>query len=249
MADPKMLKLIIVCEEFKPDGDDLMTLLAVNYAVRGCIAPFGLTANRGDMTPAAIRAWIADAVAAGEDVLVVATLSASPPSPAERRQLDADYLRATSPTGAADVREGRAALPERFSDDWIHEIGPKCSAAIQTAQMSGAELVVLVPPVRLHALTRAMQEAVELVQDPALRQEFIERMAITFRGVSEADDVTVSVKALGDGPDAVAMRLFRRLRAAMPTPPDEAPPGASEAAAAPGEPGEPSSDASPTPAL
>lgn len=249
MADPKMLKLIIVCEEFKPDGDDMMVLLATNYAVRGVLAPFGQLADRADMTPAAIRAWIAGAVAAGEDVLVVATLSASPPTAEEARKLDADYLRATSPTGAADVREGRAALPERFSDDWIHEIGPKCSAAIQAAQMGGAELVVLVPPVRLHTLTRAMQEAVELVQDPTLRQEFIERMAITFRGVSEADDVTVSVKALGDGPDAVAMRLFRRLRAAMPTPPDEAPPGASEAAAAPGEPGEPSSDASPTPAL
>lgn len=158
-------------------------------------------------------------------------------------------LRATSPTGAADVREGRAALPERFSDDWIHEIGPKCSAAIQAAQMSGAELVVLVPPVRLHTLTRAMQEAVELVQDPTLRQEFIERMAITFRGVDEAADVTVSVKALGDGPDAVAMRLFRRLRTTMPTPPDEAPPSASEAAAAPSSPDEPSSDTNSTPAL
>lgn len=243
MADPKMLKLIIVCEEFKPDGDDLMTLLAVNYAVRGCIAPFGLNANRGDMTPAAIRTWIAEAASAGEDVLVVVVLTAAPPSRAERRQLDADYLRATSPTGAADVREGRAALPERFSDDWIHEIGPKCSAAIQTAQMSGAELVVLVPPVRLHTLTQAMQEAVELVQDPTLRQEFIERMAITFRGVSEADDVTVSVKALGDGPDAVAMRLFARLKATLPDP-STTPPGE-----APGEPDEPSSDTSPTPAL
>ena len=96
MADPKMLKLIIVCEEFKPDGDDLMTLLAVNYAVRGCIAPFGLNANRGDMTPAAIRTWIAEAASAGEDVLVVVVLTAAPPSRAERRQLDADYLHATT---------------------------------------------------------------------------------------------------------------------------------------------------------
>lgn len=246
---PKILKLIIVCEEFKPDGDDLMVLLATNYAVRGVLAPFGQLSDRADMTPADIRAWIAGAVAAGEDVLVVATLSASPPTAEEARKLDADYLRATSPTGAADVREGRAALPERFSDDWIHEIGPKCSAAIQAAQMGGAELVVLVPPVRLHTLTRAMQEAVELVQDPTLRQEFIERMAITFRGADEAADVHVPVQALGDGPDAVAMRLFRRLRATMPTPPDEAPPSASEATAAPSAPGEPSSDASPTPAL
>ena len=243
MADPKILKLIIVCEEFKPDGDDLMVLLATNYAVRGVLAPFGQLADRADMTPAAIRAWIAGAVAAGEDVLVVATLSASPPTAEEARKLDADYLRATSPTGADDVREGRTALPERFSDDWIHEIGPKCSAAIQAAQMGGAELVVLVPPVRLHMLTQAMQEAVELVQDPALRQEFIERMAITFRGASEADDVTVSVKALGDGPDAVAMRLFARLKATLPDP-STTPPGE-----APGEPDEPSSDTSPTPAL
>jgi hypothetical protein len=73
---PKILKLIIVCEEFKPDGDDLMVLLATNYAVRGVLAPFGQLADRADMTPADIRAWIAGAVAAGEDVLVVATLSA-----------------------------------------------------------------------------------------------------------------------------------------------------------------------------
>ena len=244
---PKILKLIIVCEEFKPDGDDLMVLLATNYAVRGVLTPFGQLADRADMTPADIRAWIAGAVAAGEDVLVVATLSASPPTAEEARKLDAEYLRATSPTGAADVREGRAALPERFSDDWIHEIGPKCSAAIQAAQMGGAELVVLVPPVRLHTLTRAMQEAVELVQDPALRQEFIERMAITFRGADEAADVHVPVQSLGDGPDAVAMRLFRRLRAAMPTPPDEAPPTASETAAE--APAKPASNTSPTPAL
>ena len=244
---PKILKLIIVCEEFKPDGDDLMVLLATNYAVRGVLAPFGQLADRADMTPANIRAWIASAVAAGEDVLVVATLSASPPTAEEARKLDAEYLRATSPTGAADVREGRAALPERFSDDWIHEIGPKCSAAIQAAQTGGAELVVLVPPVRLHTLTRAMQEAVELVQDPALRQEFIERIAITFRGADETADVHVPVQALGDGPDAVAMRLFRRLRAAMPTPPDEAPPTASETAAE--APAKPASNTSPTPAL
>ncbi len=244
---PKILKLIIVCEEFKPDGDDLMVLLATNYAVRGVLAPFGQLADRADMTPADIRSWIAGAVAAGEDVLVVATLSASPPTAEEARKLDADYLRATSPTGAADVREGRAALPERFSDDWIHEIGPKCSAAIQAAQMGGAELVVLVPPVRLHTLTRAMQEAVELVQDPALRQEFIERMAITFRGKDEAADVRVPVQALGDGPDAVALRLFRRLRATLPSPPDEAPPTAGEAAAE--APSAPTSGASPAPAL
>ena len=244
---PKILKLIIVCEEFKPGGDDLMVLLATNYAVRGVLAPFGQLADRADMTPADIRAWIAGAVAAGEDVLVVATLSASPPTAEEARKLDAEYLRATSPTSAADVREGRAALPERFSDDWIHEIGPKCSAAIQAAQAGGAELVVLVPPARLHTLTRAMQEAVELVQDPILRQEFIERMAITFRGKDEAADVHVPVQVLGDGPDAVALRLFRRLRAPMPTPPDDAPPTAGEGAAE--APSEPASSANPTPAL
>ena len=144
------------------------------------------------------------------------------------------------------MRAGSAALPERFSDTWIHEIGPKCATAVQTAQAASAELVVLVPPVRLHMLTQAMQEAVELVQDPTLRQEFIERMAITFRGVSEADDVTVSVKALGDGPDAVAMRLFARLKKTLPDP-SNAPPG--EATEAPSAPDEPPSDTSPTPAL
>ena len=45
--------------------------------------------------------------------------------------MDEASLRATSPEGMADVREGRAALPERYSDDWLTEVGPKCAAAIE----------------------------------------------------------------------------------------------------------------------
>ena len=85
------------------------------------------------------------------------------------------------------------------------------------------------------------------MQDPTLRREFIERMAITFRGKDEATDVRVPVQALGDGPDAVALRLFRRLRATLPPPPGGTPPTASEAAAE--APSEPASATRPAPAL
>ena len=135
------IHLMVVSEEWRPDdGDDLMVLLALNHATRGILPPFGFAPGaRREMSPEEIRDW----TGAHEDAPVVVVLSASPPTVEERRAMDEAYLRATSPEGMADVREGRAALPERYSDDWLTEVGPKCAAAIEAALAQRRELAIL----------------------------------------------------------------------------------------------------------
>jgi hypothetical protein len=191
-----MLKLMVVCEEWRPDdGDDLMVLLAVNYAVRGLIERFGFApGDRHEMTLDEIRAWVGTM---GADALVAVVLTAEPPTVEEAREMDREYM-------------AGAAMPARFSDDWIHEIGPKSAAAIVAAQEHGADLVVMLPPARLHAMIKDAKETAALIEDDGQRQAFIDGLTFSFR--CGDDRVRVPVKALADGPDAVAARLFAELR-------------------------------------
>jgi len=197
-----MLELMVVCEEWRPDdGDDLMVLLAVNYAARGLIERFGFKpGDRHEMTPDEIREWIG---AAGAGALVAVVLTAEPPTAEEAREMDEEYYRATGADGT---------MPTKFSDDWIHEIGPKSAAAIVAAQEHGADLVVMLPPARLHAMIKDAKEAAALIEDDGQRQAFVDGLTFSFR--CGDDRVRVPVKALADGPDAVAARLFAALRAA-----------------------------------
>lgn len=210
--DKGMVNFMIVSDEYRQeDGDDLMLLLAVRYALRGWSPSVPLTA-RHSMTPDEIRARIGEL---GPGSMVAVVLDAAPPTPAEAGALEAEWLRATSPAGAAAVRAGTAALPARYADDWIWEIGPKSFAAIAAAQAHGRELVVMLPPVRAHALGGADAETArqlaELEDGEAACEAFISSLSYGLR----CGDARVSVPALAlaDHPEAVVARLCRLLSA------------------------------------
>lgn len=224
------IHLMVVSEEWRPDdGDDLMVLLALNYAIRGILPPFGFAPGaRREMAPEEIRDWIG----AHEDALIVVVLDASPPTAGERRAMDEAYLRATSPDGMPDVREGRAVLPERYSDDWIDEVGPKCAAAIEAALEARRELAVLMPAIRLTAIVGPLEDAAMCVEDDTARAALVDSM--TF-GLRQGDRrFRVPLKALVPGLDGVVAKLFTGMREAQSEPPpgapDESPAGAAAAA-------------------
>ena len=227
------IHLMVVSEEWRPDdGDDLMVLLALNHATRGILPPFGFAPGaRREMTPEEIRDWIG----AHEDAVLVVVLSASPPTVEERRAMDEAYLRATSPEGMADVREGRAALPERYSDDWLAEVGPKCAAAIEAALAQRRELAILMPAVRLTAIVRPLEDAAMCVEDDTARAALVDSM--TF-GLRQGDHrFRVPLQALVPGLDGVVAKLFTVMREAQSEPPpdapDEPPAGAADPASPP----------------
>ncbi len=227
------IHLMVVAEEWRPDdGDDLMVLLALNHATRGILPPFGFAPGaRRELTPEEIRDWIG----AHEDALVVVVLDASPPTAEERRGMDEAYLRATSPEGMADVREGRAALPERYSDGWIDEVGPKCAAAIETALEARRELVVLMPAVRLTAIVGPLEDAAMCVEDDTARAALVDAMTFSLRQGDRR--FRVPLQALVPGLDGVVAKLFTVMREAQskppPSAPDEPPAGAATAISPP----------------
>jgi hypothetical protein len=180
------------------------------------------------MAPEEIRDWIG----AHEDALVVVVLSASPPTAEERRAMDEAYLRATSPDGVADVREGRVALPKRYSDDWLAEVGPKCAAAIEAALAQRRELAVLMPATRLMAIVGPLEDAAMCVEDDTARAALVASMGFSLRQGDRR--FRVPLQALVPGLDGVVAKLFTIMREAQSEPPPGAPDGppASPAAAA-----------------
>lgn len=227
------IHLMVVSEEWRPDdGDDLMVLLALNHATRGILPPFGFAPGaRREMSPEEIRDWIG----AHEDALVVVVLSASPPTAEERRAMDEAYLRATSPEGMADVREGRATLPERYSDDWLTEVGPKCAAAIEAALALRRELAVLMPATRLMAIVGPLEDAAMCVEDDTARAALVSSMTFGLRQGNCR--FRVPLQALVPGLDGVVAKLFTVMREAQSEPPpgapDETPAGAAAATSPP----------------
>lgn len=213
MSDGKdVINFMIVSDEFREaDGDDLMLLLAVRYALRGW-TPSGPLPGRSSMTPDEIRARIGEL---GPGSLVAVVLDAAPPTHGEARAMEAEWLRATSPAGAAAIRAGTAVLPARYADDWIWEIGPKSFAAIEAAQARGRELVVMLPPIRAQALGGADAETAAqlaaLEDGEAAYEAFISSLSYSLR----CGDARVSVPALAlaDRPEAVVARLCRLLSA------------------------------------
>ena len=227
------IHLMVVSEEWRPDdGDDLMVLLALNHAARGILPPFGFAPGaRREMTPEEIRDWIG----AHEDALIVVVLSASPPTAEARRAMDEAYLRATSPDGVADVREGRAALPERYSDDWLAEVGPKCAAAIEAALEQRRELAIIMPAVRLTAIVGPLEDAAMCVEDDTARAALVDSMGFSLRQGDRR--FRVPLQALVPGLDGVVAKLFTVMREAQSEPPpgapDEPPAGAADPASPP----------------
>ena len=211
----RQLKLMVVCEEYhQSDGDDLMVLLAVNYALRGLCEPFKPRDGdeRGDLSPAQIREFVREGKSLpGFGLLVVVVLSAQPPTFAEAARMDAEYARATSPEGLREIAEGRASLPARFSDDWVSEVGPKCAAAILAAQEHGADLLVVVPPLRLHTIAAPINEAAQGIEDEDQRRAFVESRLIAMRCGDES--IRVPAAHFVDGPEAVAGYLMRVIAA------------------------------------
>jgi hypothetical protein len=204
------VNLVAVCEEFRPDGDDLLTVLAINYALRGLGdgPAFKLRpGDRADMTPDEVRASIAGSVAGGARVVVAVVLDARVPTVGEAREMEAAYWRATSREGAAEIRAGRASLPERFSDDWVWEVGPRCAAAIAAAQDCGCALVVVVPPVRWEALTRGLRAALDALEDGEQRRELVESASVGLRCGEQR--LRVPAASLADAPHVVALHLLR----------------------------------------
>jgi len=211
----KQLKLMVVCEEYRQlDGDDLMVLLAVNYAMRGLCEPFRPRdgEERRDLSPAEIREFVREGKSLpGFGLLVVVVLSAQPPTFAEAARMDAEYARATSSDGLREIAEGRAVMPTRFSDDWVGEVGPKCAAAILAAQEHGADLLVMVPPLRLHELAKPINETAQHIEDEDQRRDFVESRLIALR--CGDDQIRVPATRFIDGPEAVAGYLMREIAA------------------------------------
>lgn len=210
----KQLKLMVVCEEYRQsDGDDLMVLLAVNYALRGLCEPFKPRDGdeRGDLSPAQIREFVREGKSLpGFGLLVVVVLSAQPPTFAEAARMDAEYARATSADGLREIAEDRAVMPPRFSDDWVGEVGPKSAAAILAAQEHGADLLVMVPPLRLHELAKPINEAAQHMDDEQ-RRTFVESRLIAL--CCGDDQIRVPAARFIDGPEAVAGYLMREIAA------------------------------------
>lgn len=204
------VNLVVVCEEFRPDGDDLLTVMAVNYALRGLGEgpAFKLRpGDRVDMTPDEVRASISGGVASGARVVVAVVLDARVPTSEEAREMEAAYWRATSREGAEEVRAGRAALPERFFDDWVWGVGPRCAAAIAAAQEHGCALVVVVPPVRWEALTRDLRAALDALGDGEQRRGLVESASV---GLLCGDQrLRVPAASLVDAPHVVVLHLLR----------------------------------------